>query len=60
MNKKIYARNEIAVGMVVLKGGKMDHGTMAKMYFEPTDDIFTITEKIEKFGFQVYTAMHKY
>ena len=49
VNKKIYARNEIAVGMVVLKGGKMDHGTMSKMYFEPTDDIFAINSKIEKF-----------
>ncbi len=49
VNKKIYARNEIAVGMVVLKGGKMDHGTMSKMYFEPTDDIFQINAKIEKF-----------
>lgn len=49
VNKKIYERNEIAVGMVVLKGGKMDNGTMAKMYFEPTDDIFAVNAKIEKF-----------
>ncbi len=36
VNKTIYARNEIAVGMVVLKGGKIDsHGTMNKVYFNP-------------------------
>ncbi len=49
VNKRIYARNEIAVGMVVLVGGKMDHGTMAKMYFEPTDDVFTVQKKIDDF-----------
>lgn len=36
VNKTIYARNELTVGMVVLKGGKIDaHGTMNKIYFKP-------------------------
>ncbi len=47
-NKRIYARNELAVGMVVLKPGETD-GTMSKMYFEPTDDVFTVQEKILSF-----------
>lgn len=36
VNKTIYDRNELCVGMVVLKGGKIDaHGTMNKIYFKP-------------------------
>ena len=46
VNKKIYARNEIAVSMVVLKGSIMDHGTMSKMYFTPDNNG---TEKMIKF-----------
>ena len=35
VNKTIYSRNELALGMVVLKGGKLDnHGAMDKMKFE--------------------------
>ncbi len=45
VNKKIYARNELAVGMVVLKPGEED-GTMNKMYFDLTDDIFTVQKKL--------------
>lgn len=53
VNKTIYARNEIAVGMVVLKGGKIDsHGTMSKLYLKPEytlDDVqATIDEYIEQ------------
>lgn len=53
VNKRIYARNEIAVGMVVLKGGKIDGvGTTSKMKFPPDATIDTIndiiTEYIEK------------
>lgn len=48
VNKRIYARNEIAVGMVVLKPGK-DEGTMNKMYFQPSDTIFDIQEKIDRY-----------
>ena len=48
VNKKIYARNELAIGMVVLKPGETD-GTMNKMYFDPEDDIFTVNEKINTY-----------
>ena len=49
VNKKAYARNHICISMVVLVGGKMDHGTMAKIYFEPTDTSLQVEEKINKF-----------
>ncbi len=40
VNKTIYARNELAIGMVVLKGGSIDsHGTMNKMIFDPKSTI---------------------
>ncbi len=48
VNKNIYARNEIAVGMVVLKAGDVD-GTMSKMYFNPDDNIFEVNDTINKF-----------
>ncbi len=46
VNKKIYARNELTVAMVVLKNIADDHGTMSKMYFEHTDTIFDVHKKI--------------
>ena len=49
VNKRAYTRNEIAVGMVVLRGGKADDGTMSKIYFEPRDTIFEVEEKIQKY-----------
>lgn len=48
VNKNIYARNEIAVGMVVLKAGQID-GTMSKMYFNPKDNITDVNNTINKF-----------
>lgn len=48
VNKKIYARNEFCVGLVVLKPGS-DDATMNKIYFELEDDIFTVQEKIDKY-----------
>lgn len=48
VNKKIYARNEIAVGMVVLKPGETD-GTMNKVFFEPTDDVFDVERKLMEY-----------
>lgn len=48
-NRKPYARNEIAVAMVVLKSGKMDNGTMSKMYFQPDYTIFQVHDTIEKY-----------
>jgi hypothetical protein len=50
VNKRIYARNEIAVGMVVLKGGKIDGvGTTSKMKFPPDATIDTINEIITQY-----------
>ncbi len=49
VNKKIYQRNEIAVGMVVLKAGQMDEGTMSKMYFTEDNDVFDVNNIIEQY-----------
>lgn len=49
VNKRAYARNEIAIGMVVLKAGQADHGTMSKIYLQPTDTIFDVEERIQKY-----------
>ena len=49
VNRKPYARNEIAIAMVVLKSGKDHEGTMTKMYFEPTNTIFEVQDIIDKF-----------
>ncbi len=48
VNKKIYDRNELAVGMVVLKPGTME-GTMNKMYFELEDTIFDVQNSIDSY-----------
>jgi len=48
VNKRVYARSEFAVGMVVLKPGDMD-GTMNKMYFELEDDIFAVQKRIDEY-----------
>ncbi len=49
VNRKPYSRNEIAIAMVVLKGSKMDNGTMSKMYFEPDFTISQVHDTIEKY-----------
>ena len=49
VNKKIYSRNEIAVGMVVLKAGDINNETMSKIYFEPEDTGFTVQERIDRY-----------
>ena len=49
VNCKPYARNELSIAMVVMKAGELDHGTMSKMYFEPTDTIFDVNEKINTY-----------
>lgn len=46
VNKRAYSRNEIAVGMVVLRGGKADDGTMSKIYLQPEDTIFDVERRI--------------
>ena len=49
VNKTIYARNEFNVGMVVLKGGHMDNGTMSKVNFDPVDTIFDVDRKMNEY-----------
>jgi len=49
VNKRIYERNEFCVAMVVLKPGDDDNATMDKIYFDMTDDIDTVQEKVENF-----------
>lgn len=49
VNRKIYQRNEIAVGMVVLKPGEVGHGTMSKMYFNENNTIFEVNDIINKY-----------
>lgn len=49
VNKRAYARTEFPVGMVVLKAGKLDSGTMSKVYFELEDDLFTVQKKMDNY-----------
>lgn len=48
VNKRLYARNEIAIGMVVLKPGD-DEGTMNKMYFKPENTIFEVQKILDEY-----------
>jgi len=49
-NKKVYMRNYNAISLTVLKrADKTDiKETVIKIYFEPGDDLFSITKKIEE------------
>lgn len=47
VNKKIYARDGIWIGMVILRPGD-SQSTMTKVRFEPTDTIFDVNEKMNK------------
>ena len=49
VTKKIYQRNELAVGMVVLQPGGTGHGTMSKMYFDENNTIFEVNDIINKY-----------
>ena len=49
VNCKPYARNEFSVAMVVLKSGEFDNGTMSKMYFNMTDTILDVNNKINEY-----------
>lgn len=49
VNCKPYARNEIAVAMVVLKAGQTDNGTMSKMFFDKKNTIFDVNRIIEDY-----------
>lgn len=48
VNKKLYQRNEFAVGMVVLKPGVHD-GTMNKMYFQMENTVFDVHRIMEEY-----------
>lgn len=49
VNKKVYARNEVAVGMVVLQSLEDHEGTMSKMYFEKNNTVFEVNDIINKY-----------
>lgn len=49
MNKKVYARNEYAVSMVVLTPGTDGEETESKMFFDPSNTIFDVNNIITKF-----------
>ena len=50
MNKKIYQRNEICVSHAMLKKqvDEKINETTVKLFFDETDNIYTITEKMNK------------
>lgn len=48
VNSRIYARNELSAGMVVLRPGDADP-SMSKMYFDLYDTVFTVNDKVEKY-----------
>ena len=48
VNKRVYTRNEIAIGMVVLRAGG-DGKTMSKIYLQPEDTIFDVEDRIQKY-----------
>lgn len=48
VNKRTYARNEVAIGMVVLKPGETD-GTMNKMFFDPSNTIYDIQKIFDEY-----------
>ena len=49
VNKRIYARNEVVVGMVVLKAGATGAETMGKIYLQPEDTILDVEDRIQKY-----------
>lgn len=49
VNKRLFARNSIDVGMVVLQPGKEDGETMTKMHFDPHDTVFDVQRKIDEY-----------
>ena len=49
VNKRVYARNEIAIGMVVLKLGATGAETMNKIYLQPEDTILDVNRRINEY-----------
>ena len=48
VNKNLYARNELTIGMVVLKPGETE-GTMNKMFFKPDMTIYQVQEVLDEY-----------
>lgn len=48
VNKRLYARNEVQVGMVVLKNTD-SNGTMSKIQLQPDDTVFDVNRKINEY-----------
>lgn len=48
VNKRIYQRNELCISMVVLRPGQ-EEGTMSKVYFDMTEDIFSVQRKMDDY-----------
>ena len=46
MNKKLYARNELVISLVILKEDNEE--TVAKVYFDPYDTIYDVCARIKK------------
>jgi len=49
VNRKIFARKELAVGMVVLRANTLESETMSKIYFDKTDSIDTVEAKMDEY-----------
>lgn len=49
VNRKIYARTELAVGMVVLKANTLESETMSKVYFDKEDSIQAVQGKMDDY-----------
>lgn len=48
IGSQLYARNELAVSFVTIKGrGEDVKETVCKLYFDPTDTVFQVSEKLE-------------
>ena len=48
VNKRVYARNEFCVGLVVLKNDA-DGGIMSKIYLDYNDTVFDVQRKIDEY-----------
>jgi hypothetical protein len=49
VNRKVYARTELAVGMVVLKANTLESETMSKVYFDKEDSILSVQKKMDDY-----------
>ncbi len=49
INRKIYAHNDIAVSMVVLKNNSREDETMSKIHFDGGETIFDVQNKVDAY-----------